>query len=373
MGPSQSRHHPTGSTRFCAAPDGGLASGTTDAEDCRPSTVAPSCDGVPCADRATDVWANADALFLAPVTPATDGAASFRSKSCDSKLSPVEKRKLEGGRGLRLTPKPPFCCSTYTSIAGTCSDGCPFRSEGCYVQTGATVSMARTQDEATRGRSAIEVIAEEVMLIDRAFGRGVPKDGARGGRDLRLHVGGDVGSASGAQLLAGAACRWRAREGGTVWTYSHLWREIPRADWGPDISVLASVETAADIEVARRAGYPAAIVLPKFPSKGVFQLPGSTAKIIPCPAGKITPTGKRVTCVSCRLCLDHDLLWMKAAIGFAAHGPGAGKVVEALAQIRLRKIGSLGDSGDEHEHQRDHGGQCVEGAGQDQGGHHASR
>jgi len=99
----------------------------------------------------------------------------------------------------------------------------------------------------------------------------------------------------------------------------------------------------------------------------------STAKIIPCPAGKITPTGKRVTCVSCRLCLDHDLLWMKAAIGFAAHGPGAGKVVEALAQIRLRKIGSLGDSGDEHEHQRDHGGQCVEGAGQDQGGHHASR
>jgi hypothetical protein len=239
-------------------------------------------------------------------------------------MSPVGKHKVPGGRGVRLTPRTPFSC------CATCTDTCAFKETGCYVRTGATIGMARAQDEAARGHSAVEVIADEMMLIDRAFRRGVPQDGARGGRDLRLHVGGDVGTTAGAIMLSGAALRWRLRGGGQIWSYTHQWREIPRAAWGSDITVLASVETPEDIENARVAGYPSAIVVPKFPSKRAFRLPGTSAKLIPCPA----ETGKK-TCAECRLCIDPDLLELNAAIAFRAHGPAARKVRETLVQLRV--------------------------------------
>jgi hypothetical protein len=193
--------------------------------------------------------------------------------------------------------------------------------------------MARRQNDAARGHSSVDVILEEVALIDKAFARrGVPHDGARGGRDLRLHVGGDVGSILGAQLLADAALRWRARGGGTVWAYTHNWREVPRSAWGSAINVLASVERAEDIEVAREAGYAAAIVVAEFPSKQAFALPGSSARIVPCPAETNDDPDKSITCASCRLCLDRDLLAGNVAIGFEAHGPQAGQVREQLAK-----------------------------------------
>jgi hypothetical protein len=190
-------------------------------------------------------------------------------------------------------------------------------------------------DAAAYGHTAHEVTAAEVRLIDKAFPHGVPQDGARGGRDLRLHVGGDILTTSQALMLAAAARRWRSRGGGTVWAFTHSWRNISRKAWG-EIEVLASVEVPADIEVARAAGYGAAIVVDRFPSKKAFYLPGSTARIIPCPA---ETTGK--TCVECRLCLDRDLLGMNAAVAFEAHGPAASAVREAVVQLRLGKDGAV--------------------------------
>lgn len=279
----------------------------------------------------------------------TNGAASFQSRSYDGKLSAVRQIRL--GKRRRLIQSGPLVCSTYVSIEGACSDRCPFKSSGCFVQSGSTIGMARKQDDAARGHSAIDVIVEEVALIDKAFARRIPQDGRCGGRDLRLHVGGDVGSIFGAQLLSEAARRWRARGGGAVWAYTHNWREIPRSAWGSAINVLASVERAEDIEVAQQAGYAAAIVIAEFPSRRAFRIAGSTTKLIPCPAETNVDPNKSVTCASCRLCLDHDLLKMNAAIVFEAHGPEARKVRERLAPIQIRRnrdgaaVSEAGDPG----------------------------
>jgi len=125
--------------------------------------------------------------------------------------------------------------------------------------------------------------------------------------------------------------RWRARGGGSPWSYTHTWRTIDRAAWGPAISVLASVERPEDIEVARAAGYAAAITVEEFPSEKAFSLPGTTALVIPCPA----QTRGR-TCAKCRLCLDRDLLGMNRAIGFELHGRDKKKAAEALVQLRRK-------------------------------------
>jgi hypothetical protein len=125
-------------------------------------------------------------------------------------------------------------------------------------------------------------------------------------------------------------------------TFTHNWREIPRSLWGSAINVLASVERAEDIEVARQAGYAAAIVVAEFPSKRAFPLPGSSARIVPCPAEANDDPTKNVTCASCRLCLDRDLLGLNRAIGFEAHGPQARQVRKQLAMQtgdRLVQIG----------------------------------
>ena len=260
-------------------------------------------------------------------------AASFTAKACNSKLSPVAFKHPERKSGLYA--KRPFVSTTDTSIAATCSDTCPFKQAGCYIPSGLTRSRAVRLDDAAVGLTPEQVIAQEVELIDLAFRGGrIPHDGGRhglDGRDLRLHVGGDAGTTRGARLLAGAAARWAARGGGRVWTFTHLWRVIPRAAWGP-ISVLASVETPDDIEVAGKAGYATAIVVPELTSKKPFRLAGSGFKIMPCPAEK---AGK--TCVTCRLCLDADkLVASNVAIAFEAHGPAKRVVVEKLVQLRGR-------------------------------------
>jgi hypothetical protein len=255
-------------------------------------------------------------------------SARLQKKSRDKKLAPVAFVDRGPGRKPEPVPVGPFAASTYASIALTCPTSCPMKGAGCYAQAGAAQRLVRQLDAAAVGRTPEDVIADEVREIDDASKRGVPQDGARGGRDLRLHVGGDVGSEAGARLLKAAARRWRARGGGSVWTFTHLWREIPREAFG-EISVLASVESEEQIEAARKRGYPAAIVVERFESKKAFSLPGSDVRVIPCPA----ETSGR-TCVECRLCLDRDLLGMGVAIGFEAHGRSRQKVRETLVQLR---------------------------------------
>lgn len=267
---------------------------------------------------------------------AADASVRFAEASCNSKLSRV------GYRSGRDRPQPvamrPFVSTTAVSIATTCPSSCPFKGTagvpgGCYEMAGFGSIAMHQLDDSAWGLSSLGVIAAEARAIDRAFPNGVPQDGADGGRDLRLHVGGDVGSSAGARLLGEAAKRWTERRGGAVWTYTHWWRTVLRVAWGSAISVLASVERPEDIERARKRGYAAAIVVEQFPSDDkAFTLPGSSARIVPCPAET-----RGLVCTECRLCMNTDKLHANnAAIGFEVHGNHRRAATESLVQLRRK-------------------------------------
>lgn len=272
-------------------------------------------------------------LELRPERWATRGAARFHEKSANRKLSPVDLVQFPDQSRPRPVPRAPFVCSTYASIEATCPDSCTFKGAGCFADAGFTKIAGEKMDAAARrSASGIGAIREEVRLIHRAFGgvAQIPQDGARGGRDLRLHVGGDCHSTEGARLLGRAARRWRRRGGGSVWSYTHWWSTVPRAAWGSAVSVLASIERVSQITEAAAHGYPSALVVDRFESKRAYPI-GVGWRLVPCPA----ETGV-LTCADCRLCLDRDLLKMRAVIGFQAHGPQAAKAVEKLVQLRVR-------------------------------------
>ena len=258
-------------------------------------------------------------------------AVTLQPKSSNRKIAPQRQDRV--GEWRRNVPVGPFVSSTYVSIAATCPSSCAFKGAGCYVQSGATVRHAAALDEQAKGAgmSALDVIRMEANVIDRAFVRGVPNDGARGGRDLRLHVGGDVSCTSGALLLGAAARRWRERGGGRVWTYTHRWRDIASHAWGPWLSVLASAEGERDAFEAWRSGYAVAMVVPEFPrGHRAFTISTrSSLRAIPCPA----EAGSRVTCSTCRLCMDDvELRRRRLVVAFAAHGTAAERV--RLAVLR---------------------------------------
>lgn len=252
-------------------------------------------------------------------------SARLHHATRDRKLAPVRDGEYSGNRH-RPEPTSPYCAATYVAIEPTCPDSCRFKAGACYVKAGFTRTANLILEEAAIGLGPDAVIRAEVELIDKAFGRHrrVPQDGGRhgrSGRDLRLHIGGDTTSISATLALATAAMRYQARGGGAVWTYTHRWREIPRFVWGP-ISVLASIETVRDGNMARARGYVPALTLAKFPSRRAFRAGDMVDKVIPCPA----ETGTR-TCVECRLCLDVGALRRREqAIGFELHGGEMSKV-----------------------------------------------
>lgn len=246
---------------------------------------------------------------------------TFAQMSCSAKLAPVSTGHGAGG-GKSLRAKGPFCSSTYVSISATCPSTCTFRDNGCYAQTGASRRIMQKLD--AEAVSGVFPTLNEARLMVAAFGRGqVPQDGAKGGRDLRLHVGGDASSAFDVETLAVAAENWRARKGGTVWTYTHRWREIPATAWGR-IAAWASCETPEDVRAAHKASYRASVVVQEHPSEKMYDWHGF--KVLPC---AFETRGK--TCVECRLCLDAPLD-PKVVIGFAVHGQG-GKLAKKRLQV----------------------------------------
>lgn len=267
--------------------------------------------------------------------------AVFKEISSDRKLSPVDMLPNTTAR-LRPTPRAPFVSSTYVSIKKTCPDACEFKSGSCYVLSGFTAQLMRTLDDTATHLEADRITLAEATAINESFAGGmVPQDGAKGGRDLRLHVGGEVSGPKGAPLLARAAERWRKkRMGGRVWTFTKRWREIDRKLWGDSISVLASVTTAEDAFVAQCRGYVPAIAMRSFASHKAFAVTGRDfrhptreveVKVIPCPH----EAGAKVTCSSCRMCLDDGRLReLGVAIGFKAHGPKADEARRRLPVLR---------------------------------------
>lgn len=250
---------------------------------------------------------------------------SFRPMQANRKLSPVEEIAVEGSSSPRFVPRPPYCASTYVSIEASCPRWCAFKDKGCYAQTGYAGPMIRKLD---RDAEHVPNIAQaEADVIDAMWPSGVPQDGARGGRDLRLHVSGDVVDEEGARILGAAAGRFRARGGGLVWTYTHRWMVIPRAAWGEHIAVFASTETPEAASRARELGYAVAIVVRSFPHEHrAFTLPGLDALVIPCPAQVGT-----ITCVECRMCMrDRRFNERGLVVAFEIHGTAPKKAKTRL-------------------------------------------
>lgn len=246
------------------------------------------------------------------------GAAVLHLRSFNRKLGPVELVETDGR--ARPVSMPPYVASTYLPIRHTCPSSCSFKGNGCYATSGFTkFQIDRIEKAADDWKlSADDVIGCEADLLERTpalVGRKLIA-----GRDLRLHISGDVTTARQAEVLGAAAASWRRDGGGSVWTYTHAWRDVDRAAWGPAISVLASIESADEADAALRQGYAPAIVVDEFPGEKAFRLDGSSLRWVPCPA----ETSKGATCVECRLCVDRDLVALGVGIAFAMHGPGIG-------------------------------------------------
>ncbi len=271
-----------------------------------------------------------------PGAPGAPGAAQFVPTSHNRKLAPVER--IPTGSRPRPRARRPFVSATDVSIAATCSAACPFKGRGCFADAGFTRFKARELDAAAHGLTADQVIAEEARLIDGAFNSGrVPQDGARGGRDIRLHVGDDVSSTLGAQLLADAAGRWRNRGGAAVWSFTHTWREVSREAWG-SISMLASIEQPEDIQAARAAGYVAAIVVDKSPPTRRSPCRGRPRRSSRAPPRRGT---RRVWSAGCA---SAPTSWPggTSPSRSEAHGPTARRVREALVQQRVLVVEKSG-------------------------------
>lgn len=216
--------------------------------------------------------------------------------------------------------------ATYASIQSTCPTTCQLRDKGCYAQTSYTGMIVRKLDKAKK--TSVQAAIEEAALIDASFKGGqVPQDGAKGGRDLRIHVAGDARNPTAAQKLGEAAKRWRKRGGGDVWSYTHAWRVVKRKVWGKGVSVLASIDKPEQAKEARKQGYTPAVVVPEHKSNKAFKAHGITW--IPC----LEQTIGR-SCTACRLCFKADMLYKnKMGIAFAAHGSKTNELKRKLTVI----------------------------------------
>jgi alkylated DNA repair protein (DNA oxidative demethylase) len=147
-----------------------------------------------------DILAEADRLLRRSESLLGTAAESFKMpavvavqvKSSNRKLAPQKQETAKSGRP-RNVPVGPYVVSTYVSIEATCPDSCRWKNNGCYAQTGFTRSHMSKRELASRRMTSLEVTRAEAERIDGLYSLGVPQDGARGGRDLRLHVAGDLG------------------------------------------------------------------------------------------------------------------------------------------------------------------------------------
>jgi len=197
----------------------------------------------------------------------------------------------------------------------SCPRSCPFLNSGCYAESGpAGIHSSRLNRVADTARASSRDIARQEA---RAIATQWPIDG----RPLRLHEVGDARTVTAARILARAVAARQASGAGLAWSYTHAYDVVRRREWG-SVSVLASVETAAQARAARRAGYAPAMVA-QTAADGIRKLAAAGIQGIPCPA----ESGAAPDCASCGLCMRADRLReLRRGIIFTPHGSGARRV-----------------------------------------------
>lgn len=198
--------------------------------------------------------------------------------------------------------------ATYVTQA-SCNPTCGLMNNGCYAEHG-MVGMVTRQLNANA--KAANVTPSQIAQQEAA---GI--DTLTGAHPLRLHVVGECRTNAAATYLARAATRYIKRGGQIVWTYTHEWRAVHRASWGP-IKVLASCDSPSDVPSAHARGYATAIGVNtlEHPSASPYDYHG--VKVMPCPHQT-----RGINCVKCRLCWNPERLRRDGlTIGFAVHGSG---------------------------------------------------
>ena len=227
-----------------------------------------------------------------------------------------ERRPLRGVRYIRRSGNRKLgrhsVDAIYIAIAPSCLD-CPFKPDedgkkGCWGTVGRVGIVNMRLEEEAVGMDRRTLGREVARAIEEAYVRRVPE-----GRYLRLPVIGDVSTPSAVDPVRKAIARWLAKGGAGVWGYTHGWRRVPRASWG-SASMLASVETIAEVSQAREQGYAAARVVASFPN-GPRAWMEEGVRHIPCPEQTLG-----VRCEDCQLCFnDKALLERDSIIAFRVH------------------------------------------------------
>lgn len=243
-------------------------------------------------------------------------------------------------KGIRVTAvrtsgneKTGRMAATYAPILPSCPASCRLKGDGsdgaCYAQ-GGNVALAerRLRVDGHEKARPVDVATAEALAIMASFRRAVERDGAipmldGAPRVLRLHVSGDARTPAAARVLGALAFWWRSHGGGRVYTYTHAWRAVERAAWGPDVSVLASLDHPAQIGAARAQGYSlTAIVVATHEHDRAERT--EHGPVIPCPAQT-----RGIECNACALCHRDG---RPASISFAAHGMRTRALQRALVK-----------------------------------------
>jgi hypothetical protein len=247
--------------------------------------------------------------------PAICGGGNAGPSAVDPKRDRFPLGKLAIASGDSGNRKIGDAATTYAAQT-SCPTSCPFfAGGGCYAESG-TIGKFVTEplNRAAAGveHTALDVAESEADAIDELD--------VVAGRALRLHSVGDCASDEAARAVSAAAARYRARGGGPVWTYTHAWREVARESWG-DISVLASCETAEDVELAHQRGYATAVVVEEFEQARRHLVSASESPLAGVNALPCREQTRNVSCTDCRLCFDDVKLRERGiSIAFELHG-----------------------------------------------------
>lgn len=222
-----------------------------------------------------------------------DGAI-YVSKSCNSKLS--KSNNID---------------CTYLTIKNSCPTTCALRNNGCYGENSYVGIISRRLDRESEKLSALEIAKAEAKVIDNSYNRkGIPPETI-----LRLHVSGDSRTVAGSKIINKAIGRWINRGGKVAFSYSHCWKNVNRDIWN-NVSMLASIDSIEDVDLAVKNGYACTIVVADHLSDKFYRLKGSDIKWVPCPAQV-----KKISCIDCKLCFNADKLYnINCGIVFSAHG-----------------------------------------------------
>lgn len=212
------------------------------------------------------------------------------------------------------------CDAVYLSMK-TCPSSCPLKGNGCYAEDSYVGMLTSKLNKEAADLGSIKLAMNEAQVIRESY-----KGGHVPNADLRLHVSGDCSSVRAVGYVRRAVEDWRRRGGGSVWSYTHAWKEVHRKHWGL-VSCLGSIERVEDVDAVRKQGYVPAVVVSHLESAGK-SFEGGGVKFIKCPAQE----KENMTCDKCRLCFDDKKLLNKnMGIAFSSHGARKNKLLKVIA------------------------------------------